>query len=153
MHWGFFVVGAIFCWGIYGPMLHMGQTAFGGGPGGSPIRALLWVGIAYFLIGVLIPGFFLTVKQEPGQFVMKGNITSLLAGALGAGGAVCIIFAFRNGGVPNYVMPFVFGGAPLVNVLFTMVMHPPREAPNPIIYLGFVLAAIGAFIVLRYKPS
>ncbi|MBI1784197.1 hypothetical protein HYR69_03555, partial [Candidatus Sumerlaeota bacterium] len=119
----------------------------------SPIRALLWVGIAYFLIGVLIPAIFLTLTEEPGQFVMKGNMLALLAGALGAGGAVCIIFAFRNGGVPTYVMPFVFGGAPLINVIFTMIMHPPKTAPSPMLYVGFVLCAIGAFLVLFNKPA
>ena len=39
---------------------------------------------------------------------------------LGALGAVFIIYAFRAGGLPAYVMPLVFGGAPVVNVLFTM---------------------------------
>ena len=36
-----------------------------------------------------------------------------VAGALGAIGAVCIILSFRTGGTPTYVMPLVFGGAPL----------------------------------------
>ena len=45
-------------------------------------------------------------------------MTATLAGALGAIGAVCIIFAFRAGGLPTYVMPIVFGGAPLINVLY-----------------------------------
>ena len=40
--------------------------------------------------------------------------------ALGAIGAVFIIYAFRSGGLPTYVMPLVFGGAPVVNVLFSM---------------------------------
>ena len=50
MHWLSFVLGAVLSWGVYGSMLHDGQ-----GKLGSPMRALLCVGIAYFLIGVLVP--------------------------------------------------------------------------------------------------
>jgi hypothetical protein len=50
-------------------------------------------------------------------------------------------------------MPLVFGGAPLVNVLVSMAMHPPKTAPNPMLYMGFLLAAAGAGMVLYYKPS
>ena len=54
-----------------------------------------------------------------------------MAGALGAIGAVCIIFAFRAGGLPTYVMPIVFGGAPVINVLTTMALHPPKTRREP----------------------
>ena len=86
-------------------------------------------------------------------FTTKGSVAATVAGALGAIGAVCIIFAFRAGGLPTYVMPLVFAGAPLVNVLFTMWMHPPKTSPNPLLYLGFVLAATGAGLVLYFKPA
>ena len=67
-----------------------------------------------------------------------------LGGALGAVGAAFIIWAFKAGGLPTYVMPLVFAGAPLVNVLVSTMAHPPKTAPNPLLYLGFVLAAAGA---------
>ena len=50
MNWLAFVAGAVLSWGVYGAMLHQGQVKLG-----NPMRALLCVGIAYFLIGVLIP--------------------------------------------------------------------------------------------------
>jgi hypothetical protein len=50
-------------------------------------------------------------------------------------------------------MPLVFGGAPLVNVLVSMATHPPRSAPSPMLYLGFLLAATGAYMVLHFKPQ
>jgi hypothetical protein len=50
-------------------------------------------------------------------------------------------------------MPLVFGGAPVVNVLVSMAVHPPKTAPNPMLYLGFLLAVLGAGMVLYYKPS
>jgi drug/metabolite transporter (DMT)-like permease len=149
MLWILFALGAALSWGLYGPVLHRGQTELG-----SPMRALLCVGVAYFLIGVLVPvaNLSLTGGLQQG-FTTRGSIGALLGGALGAAGAICIIFAFKNGGLPTYVMPLVFAGAPLVNVLFSMWTHPPKQSPNPLLYLGFVLAAAGAGMVLYFKPQ
>ena len=148
MNWVMFVIGAVLCWGTYGPILHKGQVALG-----NPLRALLMVGLAYFLVGVLVPVVTLSSQGQLNSFNMDGSVAALAGGALGALGAVCIIFAFRAGGLPIYVMPLVFGGAPVVNVLFTMAMHPPKSAINPLLYLGFVLAAAGGALVLYFKPA
>ena len=148
MMWVVFVIGAVLAWGVYGPALHKGQTQLG-----NPLKALLCVGIAYFLIGVLVPVAALSSTGGITGFNTGGSIWSGIGGALGALGAVCIIWAFKAGGVPNYVMPLVFGGAPLVNVLVSMAMHPPKNAPNPLLYVGFLLAAAGGGLVLYYKPS
>ena len=82
-----------------------------------------------------------------------GATTATIAGALGAIGAVCIILAFKNGGLPTYVMPLVFGGAPVINVLFTMLLHPPKNAPNPLLFVGFLLVVVGASMVLYFRPQ
>ena len=74
------------------------------------------------------------------------------SGALGAIGAACIIWAFKSGGLPFYVMPLVFGGAPIVNVLIAMVLHPPKESVNPMLYAGCLLASVGAAMVLYFRP-
>ena len=149
MTWLAFVGGAVLSWGVYGAMLHQGQVKLG-----SPMRALLCVGIAYFLVGVLVP---LAVLMFQGQglrgFTTGGTTAATVAGMLGALGAVCIIFSFRTGGSPTYVMPLVFGGAPLVNVLYTMAMHPPKTAPSPMLYVGFLVTALGAGMVLYFKPQ
>jgi hypothetical protein len=50
-------------------------------------------------------------------------------------------------------MPLVFGGSPLVNVLYSMAVHPPKAAPSPLLYVGFLLAAAGASMVLYFKPQ
>ena len=50
-------------------------------------------------------------------------------------------------------MPLVFGGAPLVNVLYTIATHPPKTAPSPMLYVGFLVTAIGAGMVLYFKPT
>jgi hypothetical protein len=147
MVWLIFVAGAVLSWGAYGALLHLGQTQLG-----SPLKALLCVGVAYFLIGVLLPVAALGAQGNLSGFNSGGVITATVAGALGAIGAGCIIWSFRSGGLPVYVMPLVFGGAPIVNVLVTMVIHPPKTAISPMLYAGFLLAATGAFIVLRYRP-
>lgn len=148
MLWVAFALGAALFWGLYGPILHKGQTQLG-----NPLRALLMVGVAYFLVGVLVPVFVLAPKGQLNGFGMEGAINAGIGGALGALGAICIIWAFRNGGVPNYVMPLVFGLAPLINVAVTMISHPPKQSPNPLLWVGYVLASAGAGIVLYFKPA
>jgi drug/metabolite transporter (DMT)-like permease len=148
MVWMIFALGAVLSWGVYGVALHKGQTILR-----NPMMALLCVGVAYFLIGVLVPVVALTGQGGITGFSAGGAIWAGLGGALGAIGAVCIIYAFKNGGLPNYVMPLVFGGAPVINVLVSMAVHPPKTAPNPMLYLGFLLAVVGAGMVLYYKPS
>lgn len=147
MTWIWYVAGAVLSWGMYGAMLHRGQITLG-----NPLKALLCVGVAYFLIGVLVPLAGLSAQGNLRGFNAMGATTATVAGGLGALGAVCIIFAFRAGGLPTYVMPLVFGGAPLVNVLVTMLMHPPEGAINPLLYVGFLLASVGAAMVLYFRP-
>jgi uncharacterized membrane protein len=148
MIWIIFALGAALSWGLYGPILHQGQVELK-----NPMRALLCVGVAYFLVGVLVPVVSLWSQGQLGGFNTKGSLAATAGGALGALGAVCIIFAFKSGGLPTYVMPLVFAGAPLVNVLFSMWLHPPKTSPNPLLYIGFVLASLGAGLVLYFKPQ
>ena len=148
MGWLILVAGAVLSWGAYGALLHQGQTQLG-----SPLKALLCVGVAYFLIGVLVPVAGLSAQGNLSGFNTAGLVTATIAGALGAAGAACIIYSFRFGGLPIYVMPLVFGGAPIVNVLVSMAIHPPKAAINPLLYVGFVFAAAGAGLVLYYRPT
>lgn len=148
MGWILFVAGAVLSWGAYGALLYQGQVQLG-----NPLKALLCVGVAYFLVGVIVPVAGLSAQGGLAGFNTAGLTSATIAGALGAAGAACIIWAFKAGGLPIYVMPLVFGGAPIVNVLLAMAMHPPKAAPNPLLYLGFVLASIGAGMVLYYRPT
>lgn len=148
MTWVLFVAGAVLSWGAYGVLLHQGQVQLG-----NPLKALLCVGVAYFLIGVLVPVAALSAQGSLGGFNSDGLIKATVAGALGAAGAACIIYAFRTGGLPLYVMPLVFGGAPIVNVLVSMAIHPPKSAINPMLFVGFLLASAGAAMVLYFRPT
>ena len=148
MGWMLFVAGAVLSWGAYGVLLYLGQIQLG-----NPLKALLCVGVAYFLIGVIVPVASLSAQGDLSNFNSMGLITATIAGALGAAGAVCIIYAFRFGGLPIYVMPLVFGGAPIVNVLVSMAIHPPKSPFSPMLLVGFALASIGAGMVLYYRPA
>jgi len=148
MTWALFVLGAIVSWGIYGSALHNGQLLLGNG-----FRALMCVGIAYVVIAILIPTITLSSQGQLSGFTANGTLWALVAGMLGAVGAACIIFSFITGGRPIYVMPLVFCGAPLVNVLITMILHPPQQSLNPMLYLGFLVTAAGTAMVLYFRPQ
>ena len=123
--WMLFVAGAVLSWGAYGAMLALGQSQLG-----NPLKALLCVGAAYFLIGVIVPVFALGSQGGLSNFNSTGLVNATIAGALGAIGAACIIWAFRTGGLPIYVMPIVFGGAPIVNVIVAMPSQPRAASPG-----------------------
>ncbi|MGZ8845379.1 MAG: hypothetical protein ACXW3C_02850, partial [Pyrinomonadaceae bacterium] len=77
MLWILFALGAALSWGLYGPVLHRGQVELG-----SPMRALLCVGVAYFLIGVLVPVASLSMQGGLQGFTMKGSTSALIGGVL-----------------------------------------------------------------------
>ena len=75
--WMIFVIGAVLSWGVYGVALHKGQTILG-----SPLKALLCVGMAYFLIGVLAPVIALSGQGGITGFSTGGTLWAGLGGAL-----------------------------------------------------------------------
>ena len=147
MLWVLFSIGAVLSWGLYGPILFKGQIGLR-----DPLKALLCVGGAYFLLGILVPMGALGSNARSG-FNQAGAWYATIGCALGALGAICIIYAFKAGGVPTYVMPMVFGGAPVINVLYSMWAQPPKGDINPLLWVGMILVPVGAAMVLYYKPS
>jgi len=148
-----FVVVTIFCWGIYGPVLHIGQGQMAGGEGKASLRPFMCVGIAYFLIAVVYPMVVLKTTGEKGQWSMGGIFWSFTAGAVGAIGALGIVLAFKFQGKPVYVMPLVFGLAPIVNTFVTMFMSGTFKQASRIFYAGILIVAVGAAGVLTFKPT
>jgi gas vesicle protein len=148
-----FVILTFCAWGLYGPLLHVGQGIMGGGEGKSMLRPFICVGVAYFLIAVLFPIFVLLTKGEKGHWSVSGFFWSFVAGAVGAIGALGIILAFKFNGKPSYVMPLVFGLAPIVNTFVTMLMARTFKQASAVFYLGILIVAIGAAGVLIFKPT
>ena len=148
-----FVVIAFCCWGTYGPTLHIGQAAMGTEGKLSSLRPFMCVGIAYFLIAVIFPVLMLVFAGEKGNWSVAGFGWSFIAGAVGALGALGITMAFKFQGKPVYVMPLVFGCAPIVNTLVTMAMTKTFRQANILFFIGILIVAIGAAGVLTFKPT
>jgi drug/metabolite transporter (DMT)-like permease len=148
-----FIAVAFISWGVYGPVLHKGQYAMGEPLSPSSLRPFICVGIAYFLIAVIVPLALLWRKEEKGHWSSSGVVWSFTAGALGAIGALGIIFAFKSRGNPVFVMPLVFGLAPVVNTFVTMWMTRTLKQASAFFLAGVIIVAIGAAGVLAFKPA
>ena len=157
--WLFFALGTVATWGLYGIFLHMGQMGMADAVNGR-YKAFLFVGIAYFLTAVLAPLVVLFAKGATWNFPGKGSWLSLIAGILGAAGAFFVLLALgagmKQGAGPSVVMSIIFAGAPVVNAIVALSMHPPKggwgSIPIPF-YLGIVLAATGGCLVTLFKPG
>jgi hypothetical protein len=143
-----FVLLTVLCWGNYGVLMHHGRLSMG-----DALRPFVGVGFAYFVIAVLLPAILLKLRGEKGQWTSEGIKLSLIAGAVGALGALGVILAYTFKAKPLYVMPVIFGGAPVVNTLVTMGMTKNLEKAKPIFLIGILMAALGAAGVLYFKPT
>ncbi len=76
----------------------------------------------------------------------------LLGGAFGAVGALGIILAFNSGGRPVYVMPLVFGGAPVINTFFTAITRGILNQMGSMFIAGLILVVAGSVMVLVFAP-
>jgi uncharacterized membrane protein len=121
--------------------------------GHSRLRPFICVGLAYFVIAVAVPFLLMKATTEPGHWTSKGIFWSSLGGAAGAVGALGIIIAFNNNGKPSYVMPLVFGGAPVVNALLTIYWERSWASVSSWFLAGLILVAMGAVLVLVFKPK
>ena len=148
-NWLPFVLLTVLSWGTYIPTLHKGQLALGG----SGVHAFMMVGVAYLMVAIMVPGTMIARAGTWSVFTGNGVAFTIAAGTLGALGALGIVFALVNGGRPNVVPPLVFAGAPVVSVFVAMLYNPPQNMPSPIFFLGILMAAAGAGLVLAYRPT
>ena len=127
-----------------------------GDPSNGRYKAFLFVGGAYVLIAVLAPIVMLITNGASWNFPVKGMLWSTLAGIVGAVGAFCVLLAFGAKGVPSVVMSIIFAGAPIVNAIAAMVMHPPVGGLSSLRWqfvLGILLAALGGCLVTLFRPG
>ena len=172
--WLLYVLLAGLSWGTYVPLIFYGGSELGG-KSASRILAILCVGVAYFVIAVLFPLYLFLSGQEPWpDLKTTGLVFSGLAGVAGAVGALCVVFASKaavdaakEAGLPPatyrlYIAPLIFGLAPVINTLVSLVWHPKpgepfhfglEELPDWKLWLGIVLVGAGAFLVLFAKEE
>lgn len=125
------------------------------------LKAFLFVCVAYALIG-LAAAAVLKWRGSNWSFTSGGIKWSLIAGGAGAVGAFTLVLALGaassiyKGAAAAAVMPIVFAGAPIVNTLVAMALHPPegglKSLPLPFV-LGCLMAAVGAFLVAKFAPT
>jgi hypothetical protein len=174
--WGYVILAGL-SWGTYVPIIFYGGSELGGKPN-ARLMAILCVGLAYFVIGVLFPLFlFLSGQQEWPSLKTTGLVFASLAGVAGAVGAICVVFASsaavaqaraEGATTPSelaayriYIAPLIFGLAPIINVLVSSVWHPKPgspfhfevELPGWKLAAGIVLVGIGVFLVLFSKEE
>jgi hypothetical protein len=166
--WLAFVLGAGLCWGTYVPLIAFGgKNLSDGKPGiGNRFAAILCVGGAYVVLGVLFPlGWFLLNGAGNANLSANGLTFSSLAGAAGALGAICVVFATAAAAPADriYIAPLISGLAPIINTLVSLFWQPsaesalhfglPAHLPGWKLYLGVLLTGLGAALVLYSKEE
>jgi len=170
--WGYVILAGL-AWGTYVPIIFYGGSVLGGTVG-SRLMAILCVGVAYFVLGVLFPlVVFLAGQQEWPPLRTIGLVFAGLAGVAGAVGAICVVFASsaavqaaKDSGLPPatyrmYIAPLIFGLAPVINTLVASVWHPDPKAGDAWIFhlelpgwkllAGILLVGVGVYLVLMSK--
>ena len=153
--WLLFALGTVACWGLYGIFLHSGQVAMQD-PQNGRYKAFFIVGIAYLVSAVFGSALVMVMNGSDWSMPARGIWLSLIAGLVGAFGAFFVLLAFGAKGTPAVVMSIVFAGAPVVNAVVAMILHPPAGGYGSLrwqFFLGIFLAALGGFLVTIYKPN
>jgi hypothetical protein len=163
MNWITYALLTVASWGVYGVLLHTGRSKMPMGPeaANAGLKAFLFVCVAYALIGLAALAV-LKLRGTNWSFTGGGVTWSLIAGGAGAVGAFTLVLALGaaaqiyKGAAAAAVMPIVFAGAPIVNTIVAMTVHPPaggfKSLPLPFV-LGCLMAASGAFLVAKFAPS
>jgi drug/metabolite transporter (DMT)-like permease len=171
--WLVYVGLAGLAWGTYVPLIFYGGNELGG-KAESRLMAILCVGVAYFVIGVLFPlAMFFSGRYPWPEMKTTGLVFSGLAGVAGAVGAICVIFASKSAveaaraaqlnpaAYRLYIAPLIFGLAPVINTVVSAFWHPGPGAPLRFeveipgwkLWLGIVLVGVGAALVLFSKEE
>jgi len=115
----------------------------------------------------------LGVKWSDVNLSASGLTFASLAGVAGAVGAICVIFATteamqaaRQASLPRdtykvFIAPLIFGLAPVINVLVSIVWHPRAgepfhfgfEMPGWKLWVGILFVGVGAALVLFSKEE
>lgn len=158
--WLLFALMTVVSWGVYGILLHKGQVLMGD-PVNGRYKAFLFVGVAYFVVAILGPLLVMKSAGASWKFTAGGINWSFVAGVAGAIGAFTTLLALgaafkgKVANPPAVVMSIVFSGAPIVNALVSIWLDrmAGKQYALPWPFLaGIVMAAVGGFMVVKFKP-
>lgn len=173
--WGYVIIAGL-AWGCYVPVIFYGGQELTIRPGtiGGRLASILCVGVAYFVLAVLIPIVLMALRDDAKpDWRTNGLIFSGLAGVAGAIGAISVIFASKaavdqaklDGIDPAtfriYIAPLIFSLAPMINTLLSLFWHPKAgepwnfhfDLPGWKLPVGILLVAGGTFLVLMSKEE
>jgi len=163
--WYAWAILTVICWGVYGVCMHIGSASMVGDDNQNAkharIMAFLWVGLAYFLTAVIAPLIILKLDGGPLDFwayPTKGLKWSLIAGILGAIGALGVLLAFGAAPKPTVayvpiVMSIIFAGAPIVNAVVNTTKEGNWAHIKAPFIIGICLAALGGYLVTKNPPK
>ena len=153
MIWLMFTLIAATAWGCYGVLAHTGQV-FMRDPVHGRYKVLFFVGIGYSLVTVIGSGIMLAVHGAQWSFPAKGMLLSALAGFTIITAGFNHLLAFAARGSPAVVISIVAASAPTVNAVVSITLYPPPPGSLQFKFIfGIVLAAVGGFMVGRYRPG
>ncbi len=134
------------CWGLYGPTLAQARSSLS-----SPFKPYFLIGLAYIVWAIVGGLIGMRVNGDELSFSSAGAFWGLVAGTLGAWGALNLTLAMFTGGaaLPHLVMPIVFGGAVTISALVTL---PRAEHVSPWLWLGIVVVGAGIIMVAYNTP-
>jgi hypothetical protein len=177
--WGYVILAGL-SWGTYVPIIFFGGQMLTGDPKTAPLggrlASILCVGVAYFVLAVVIPLVLMGTRSDTTpSWKLPGIVFASLAGVAGAVGAICVIFASKAAidqakidevdpaTYRVYIAPLIFCLAPLINTALSLVWHPNAktgewanfhfEMPGWKLVVGIVLVAAGTFLVLKSKED
>ncbi len=157
-----FALATALFWGLYGPALGESRSKTAP-PQWTPFKPYVFIGVAYLVWGVIggIVGMRV-IPQTPDNFSFTGIYLpamkwGFIAGTLGAFGALTLTFAMiKAKGNAALVMPIVFGGAvsvtAITNLVILRLIRSSQEWPDPRLWVGIALVAVGIVLVAIYTP-
>ena len=151
--WLLFSLIKVMALGLYGVILHASRIAMAD-PTNGRHKVLLFAGITYLLIAVIVSISMLVVRGAQWRFPTKGIVFAALAGVVSAMGAVGLLLAFGAQGTPVVVMSIFFAGVPIINAVVSMVIDTPQPGGLRWQFIvGIQLAIAGSCMVTIYRPG
>jgi hypothetical protein len=136
---------------LYGPTLGKARLA---DEQLSPFKPYVAIGVAYLVIAIIGGLAGMWVKGDSFEFTGRGSLWGIVAGTLGALGALFLTLCMFQGGarIPHAVMPVVFGGAVTVTALYGLLTSRQSAHASPMLWVGIVGMLVSVVIITTNTP-
>ena len=158
MHYLHFALLTVVCWGTYGVCMHIGSSSMGDKENGR-IYGFSLGRLGLFPYCSNCTTYYIEIKGGNIAFwdlSHEGLAMVLIAGTLGAIGALGVLLAFGKMSSPAFVpviMSIIFAGAPMVNALVSTTKEGNWAYVRWPFVLGIALAAVGGYMITKHAPK